>query len=104
MTSGEEDRVARLRRGDGEALGELFSHYRDRLLRLVQFRLPPRLRGRVDAEDVLQESYLAATARLRHFLESPAGSFFVWLRLVTLQTLTDIQRQHFGAKMRDAHR
>jgi RNA polymerase sigma-70 factor (ECF subfamily) len=104
MTVDETVWVERLRRGDDQALAELFSHYRERLARLVHFRLSPRLYGRVDAEDVLQESYLAAAQRLRHFVDNPSGSFFVWLRLVVLQTLTDIQRQHLGAQMRDAHR
>jgi RNA polymerase sigma-70 factor (ECF subfamily) len=104
MTSGEEVLVGRLRHGDLQALAELFSGHRERLGRLVSFRLSPRLAGRVDAEDVLQESYLAAAARLEHFLANPAGSFFVWLRLVVLQTLTDLHRLHLGAQRRDAHR
>jgi RNA polymerase sigma-70 factor, ECF subfamily len=99
----EADLVARLRGGDEQALAELFSIYRERLGRLVRFRLAPRLHGRVDPEDVLQEAYLAAAARLRHFLDS-AGTFFVWLRLVVLQTLTDLERHHLGAQKRDAHR
>ena len=53
---------------------------------------------------MLQESYLAAASRLEHFIKDPASSFFVWLRLVVLQTLTDIHRTHLGAQMRDAHR
>src|SRR5262249_14572025 len=93
-----------LRQGDGQALAELFSNYRERLWRLVSFRLPPRLSGRVDAEDVLQESYLAAAARIKHFADNGTGSGFVWLPLIVLQTLTDIERQHFGAQMRDVHR
>jgi RNA polymerase sigma-70 factor (ECF subfamily) len=106
----EHDRTAedawaeRLRQGDEQALAELFSHHRERLWKLVNFRLPPRLYGRVDAEDVLQDSYLAAAARLEHFAANPAGSAFVWLRLIVLQTLTDVQRRHLGAKQRDAHR
>src|SRR5262249_31014889 len=104
MPQSEEALVAELRGGNEQALGELFSLYRERLGRLVKFRLPPRLAGRADAEDVLQESYLAAAARLRHFTEGKFASAFVWLRLVVLQTLTDLQRQHLGAQMRDVHR
>jgi RNA polymerase sigma-70 factor (ECF subfamily) len=104
MTVNEMTLVDRLRAGDHQALGELFSTHRERLSRLVNFRLSPRLFGRVDVEDVLQESYLAAASRLAHFVSNPSSSFFVWLRLVVLQTLTDLQRMHLGAKMRDAHR
>jgi hypothetical protein len=41
--------VNRIVRGDREALAELFSIYRPRLWRMVNFRLHPRLHGRVDA-------------------------------------------------------
>lgn len=100
----EQELTGRLRQGDANALAELFSHFRDRLWKLVHFRLTPRLAGRVDADDVLQESFLAASQRLPHFLANPNGSAFVWLRLIVLQTLTDVQRKHLGASMRDAHR
>jgi RNA polymerase sigma-70 factor (ECF subfamily) len=104
MASREEELIERLRQGDAHALAELVSQYRERLWRLVSFRISPRLAGRIDAEDVLQESYLAAAARLQHFFAGSSGSFFVWFRLIVLQTLTDIQRQHFGTQMRDPNR
>jgi RNA polymerase sigma-70 factor (ECF subfamily) len=104
MNAGEAALLERLRGGDKQALAELYSSHRERLVRLVSFRLAPRLYGRVDAEDVLQESYLAAAARLEHFFKRPDGSFFVWLRVVVLQTLTEIHRAHFGAQIRDANR
>ena len=104
MAFDEQDQTNRLRQGEEHALGELFSHFRDRLWRLVHFRLPPRLLGRVDADDVLQESFLAASQRLQHFRDNPTMSVFVWLRLIVLQTLTDVQRKHLGARMRDAYR
>jgi RNA polymerase sigma-70 factor (ECF subfamily) len=100
----EEELVQRLREGDTQALADLFALHRDRLWKLVSFRLHPRLCGRVDADDVLQEAYLAAAGRLSHFLANPAGVFFVWLRLIVLQTLTDLHRRHLGAGRRDAHR
>jgi RNA polymerase sigma-70 factor (ECF subfamily) len=104
MASDEDELVERLRRSDAQALATLFSIYRDRLWRLVNYRLAPGLNGRVDAEDILQDSYLAAAARLKHFQESASSSAFVWLRLIVLQTLTDIHRKHLGAQMRDAYR
>jgi RNA polymerase sigma-70 factor (ECF subfamily) len=98
------DRVARLLAGDEHALAELFAEHRERLWRMVHFRLDRRLQGRVDADDVLQEAYLDAVKRLPHFAESQPISPFVWLRLVTAQTLIDVHRRHLGAKMRDADR
>jgi RNA polymerase sigma-70 factor (ECF subfamily) len=94
----------RLRSGDAEALAELFSHERERLWRVIQFRMAEALRGRLEPDDVLQESFLAASQRLRHYAESPATSPFIWLRMIVNQTLIDLHRQHLGAQKRDAAR
>ncbi len=96
--------VARLRSGDREVLATLFSQYRDRLWRLVGFRIDRRLLGRVDPDDVLQEAYLAAVQRLAHYGNAAPMSPFVWLRMIVLQTLTDVHRHHLGVQMRDADR
>lgn len=99
---GDECEVLRLR---GEAgLAELFARYEDRLRRLAQFRLDPRLAGRVDAGDVLQEVYLVAARRYPEYVENPAVSFFVWLRQLTIQILVDIHRHNLKAQRRDANR
>lgn len=94
----------RLAGGDREALAELFSRHRERLWRMVNFRMDRRLMGRVDADDVLQEAYLAAAQRLQYYGDGSPLSPFVWLRMVLLQTLTDVHRHHLGAQMRDANR
>jgi len=96
--------LGRLKEGDEQALAELFSRCRPRLWRMVQFRLDPRLSGRVDADDLLQEAYLDAARRIRHFRDDSTTSFFVWLRLIVSQTLADAHRRHLGAQMRDAGR
>jgi RNA polymerase sigma-70 factor, ECF subfamily len=50
--------IEQLRAGDRRALGELFYHYCDRLRRMVELRMDPRLRARLDASDVLREAHL----------------------------------------------
>lgn len=94
----------RLRSGDTQALAELFSRERERLWRIVQFRLAEPLRGRLDPDDVLQEAFLAASQRLKHYADSPATSPFIWVRMILNQTLVDLHRQHLGAQRRDAAR
>ena len=90
--------------GNRQALARLFENYRDRLWRIINFRIDPRLQGRVDPDDVLQEAYLAAEQRIEHFLyDSPQG-FFIWLRLLANQTLIDVHRRHLGTQARDADR
>jgi RNA polymerase sigma-70 factor (ECF subfamily) len=96
--------VDRVIHGDRRALAELFEQYRDRLRKIVRFRLDHRLAARVDVEDVLQEAYLNAQDRLQYVLTESAGGLFVWFRLIVGQTLVDIHRRHLGAQARDAGR
>ncbi|MBL8818154.1 MAG: sigma-70 family RNA polymerase sigma factor [Planctomyces sp.] len=102
MSEPDDDRNLLNKEGES-ALAGLFLKYRDRLERIVSFRIDPRIRGRLDASDVLQEAYLDIASRLPVFIESTEVSFFVWIRQRTLQTLIDIHRRHFRHK-RDAGR
>jgi RNA polymerase sigma-70 factor, ECF subfamily len=96
--------VRRMRNGDRQALGSFFSLHRERLGRVVDFRLDSRLRRRVDADDVLQQAFLDASQRLDHFQGDSPTSAFIWLRLVLTQTLIEVHRAHLGAEMRAAGR
>jgi RNA polymerase sigma-70 factor (ECF subfamily) len=90
-----------LQRGDQQALAALFSRHRERLRKMVEFRLDARLRGRVSTSDVLQEAYIDALKRLPHYQALPGVPFFVWLRWVAVQRLVDVHRQHLGAQVRN---
>ncbi|GJM26976.1 MAG: hypothetical protein DHS20C16_33910 [Phycisphaerae bacterium] len=94
----------RVRCGDSSALAEAFDLHRARLRRTVHFRMPEKLRGRIDADDVLQDAYLSAQKRHEHLRGDDETSLFVWLRLIVLQTLTDAHRMHLGSEKRNADR
>lgn len=96
------DLRARLTQFPEETLTDAFDRHGERLRRVVRFRMNARLAQRVDVDDVMQEAWLAARARLEHFLTHETYSMFVWLRLIVAQTLTDLQRRHLGAQMRAA--
>ncbi|MBN1420945.1 MAG: sigma-70 family RNA polymerase sigma factor [Planctomycetes bacterium] len=98
------ERIERVKAGDIEALAELFSSFRGRLWRIVRFRLDPRLQRRVDPDDILQEAYLNAAQRVKHFGGDSPTSAFIWFRLIVGQTLIDVHRRHLGAQARDAGR
>jgi len=101
----EHDELLRqLASGREEALAKFFSAVRDRLARVVAFRLDYRLSGRVSESDVLQDTYVRAAQRIESYLEKPDMPFFVWLRLEANQRLHEIHRQHFGAEKRDVRR
>jgi RNA polymerase sigma-70 factor (ECF subfamily) len=93
----------RLRAGEVQALADLVELHRERLLRTIHLRLGA-LARRVEADDVLQEAFVAAAARLEHLVTSSYSSGFLWLRAIVLQTLIDLHRHHCGAAMRDARK
>ena len=93
-----------LRRGDENSLAQLLSLHRDRLWRIVHFRMDRRLIGRVDADDILQNAFVEASKRIHHFADQDQYSPFVWLRMIVGQTLIDAHRRHIGAQQRDASR
>lgn len=96
--------LKRLCEGDQHALAELFSIHQKRLRHIINLKIDSRLAGRLDAEDVMQEIFMDASSRIDHFVNLHPGSFFVWLRLIATQSLTNIHRRHLAAEMRDADR
>jgi RNA polymerase sigma-70 factor (ECF subfamily) len=52
------EQLERLKGGDRWVLAERVDRNRDRLRRMVELRLDARLRARLDASDVLQETFL----------------------------------------------
>ncbi len=98
------DLVARAAAGDRAAIVELLERYRGRLRRMVAMRLDPRLRGRVDASDVIQEGYLEAMKRLEEFISDPSVPFYIWLRFLVGQKVQEQHRRHLGSSGRDVGR
>ena len=97
--------LARAAAGDGAAWGALLTAEQDRLARGVAFRMDPRLRGRVDAADVVQDAFAEAAAhRADYFRAAPAPPLFLWLRGVVANKLLEVHRYHLGTHMRDAKR
>jgi len=96
--------LARAATGDDVAWGALLVEHAERLTRMVMFRLDPRLRGRVDASDVVQEAFLQAAAHRADFFRQPNGSIFFWLRAIANNKLLELHRNHLGTHKRDAAR
>jgi RNA polymerase sigma-70 factor, ECF subfamily len=96
------DPIASLRGGGRDALATLFDQHRGRLRHMVELRLDPRLRARLDASDVVQEAFLDVARDLDAYLADPKLSPLLWLRLHVGRRLTMLHRQHLGTRMRDA--
>jgi RNA polymerase sigma-70 factor (ECF subfamily) len=89
---------------DTSEFQDSLQEHRERLRRLVELRLDPRVRGRVDASDVIQETQIEACERAEEYLATQEVPLFVWLRFLTLQKLTQAHRRHLGTQARDASR
>ncbi len=96
------DLVVNACEGDHASMAELFDHFRSRLLRMVEVRIDPRLSGRVDASDVLQETFLDVVQGAKDYAKHEDFPFFLWLRLMTGRRLMNTHRQHLGAQKRNA--
>lgn len=96
--------LERLRQNGEQVLAEVFALNRERFWHLVTFRMDRRIAARVDADDVLQEAFVAASQRLDHYLRDEAYTVFIWLRMIVAQTLVDVHRRHLGVQKRSAGR
>jgi RNA polymerase sigma-70 factor (ECF subfamily) len=96
--------LQRAAEGDQGTWGALLTRHEARLRRVIAFRLDPRLQGRIDTSDVMQEVYLAAAKSLPDYLRDPGLPFFLWLRGIAGNKLLELHRHHLGTPMRDARR
>jgi RNA polymerase sigma-70 factor (ECF subfamily) len=90
--------------GDPGARSRLLQRHRRRLRGLVSLRLDRRLLARADGSDVVQESLVEADRRLGDYLRDRPLPFYVWLRQLALERLTDLHRLHLRAQKRSVHR
>ncbi len=96
--------LERVAGGEGEAWQGLIRDYHDRLLRMVSVRIDPRLRSRLDPDDILQDVYIDAARQLPQYLADPTLPFFLWLRLLVGHRLGRAHRYHLGTRQRDPRR
>jgi RNA polymerase sigma-70 factor, ECF subfamily len=102
--SGADELLQRAAAGDGQAWGLVLTEHADRLRRMVAFRLDPRLQGRIDASDVLQEAFLQAATHRADYFRNPEIPVFLWLRGIVSNKLLELHRHHLDARMRDVAR
>lgn len=87
--------------GDRSAFEQLFALHADRLLVFVRARLGSALREKIDAEDVLQEAFLAALKSFDDFEYTDDGAFLRWMCRIIDHRLRDAH-DYFAAKKRQA--
>src|SRR5438477_5803575 len=96
------EQLRRAAAGDEACWQRLVEEHNDRLRRMVAVRLDPRLQGRFDPSDVLQETYLEASRQLADYLSRPGPPFHLWLRGLAGNRLNKLHRRHLGTSKRGA--
>src|SRR5436305_14851106 len=71
--------VERFKKGETEAFSLIFGKYQRRLAVLVHYKMSPELGGAVEADDILQEEFLAAAEDISNFTCQSPGGFGEWL-------------------------
>ncbi len=91
-------------RGDAAAVEQLLAGHREPIRRMIDLRLDPRLAGRVDASDVVQDVLIEVHRRLQDYLKDPAMPFHLWMRHIAKDHLIDAHRRHRLAQRRAVDR
>jgi RNA polymerase sigma-70 factor (ECF subfamily) len=85
--------VQRARRGDRVAFEELVAQVRSRLLGRIRSLVGPRLRQKVDPEDVLQEALLRGLESIARFAGTDSDAFLFWLEGIARNLVRNLTRR-----------
>src|SRR5271165_686716 len=89
------------RAGNGAALGQLLELYRSYLGLLARLQIGRRLQGKVDAADLVQDTFLEAHRHFPEFRGVSEAELVSWLRQILAGLLGNLVRRYLGAKRRD---
>jgi RNA polymerase sigma-70 factor (ECF subfamily) len=93
-----EELIERAQQGNGDAGQELLARHRPRLRKLIGFRMDPRLAGRFDPSDIVQEALLKAARKLPAYLQNRPLPFYVWLSRLARGHLAKVHKKHLAHK------
>ena len=99
-----EQLLADARGGRTESLGSVLEFYRTDLALLARAQIDLGLQGRVDASDVVQETFLDACRDFHHFRGTSHREWVAWLRKILFYNLARVVQRQIGAKKRSTQR
>jgi RNA polymerase sigma-70 factor (ECF subfamily) len=86
-----------------EVLGRLFHIYDDQLRKIISIRLGTELRGRLDSNDIMQETFIGAINSFDSFEFRSEAGVINWLSRIAESAITRAAK-HFSAAKRRAER
>jgi RNA polymerase sigma-70 factor (ECF subfamily) len=92
------------RQGDREALGRLLESQRATLHRLAERQLLGRIAVRVDASDIIQQTFLEAHRSFRQFAGADARELAAWLQRILDHKVAGAIRDHTLLQKRNLRR
>lgn len=95
--------IARARDGSSDALGAILERFRPYLLQVAYEELDANLRVKESPSDVVQKSFLEASAAFREFLGDAPDALQGWLRQILINNLRDV-RDHYRTEKRQIGR
>src|SRR5437762_1124308 len=87
--------------GDAAMFGRLLELYRRYLALLARVQIGQRLQGKVDASDVVQETFLEAHRHFARFRGTSEAELVHWLRQILAARLANLFRHYLGTQGRD---
>lgn len=92
------------RAGSKYALGQLLEECRRYLLVVANHELPPELRGKAGASDLVQQSFLEAQESFDRFHDNGQAALRAWLRQILIHNIANLKRHYCGTDKRQLGR
>ena len=96
-----EELLRRAALGSIPDLGRLLELYRHYLTLLARLQIGRRLQGKVDAADLVQETFLQAHRDFGQFRGTSEAELIGWLRQILANSLAMCVRRYYGTRRRD---
>jgi len=96
-----EELLRRAQNGNATALGQLLARYDDYLSLLARLQIGRRLQGKVDASDLVQETFFKAHRDFAGFRGATEAELVAWLRRILATSVADLVRRYVGSQRRD---
>jgi RNA polymerase sigma-70 factor (ECF subfamily) len=93
--------IAEAKEGGDAVLGSLLELYRNYLRLLARIEIGHRLQGKLDASDLVQETFLEAHRNFARFQGTDEPQFVAWLRQILAARVANLVRHYFGTQGRD---